>query len=110
MAVDDAPRLLRQILNAGAALLLVAGCTSAQDYVDRYGDPRPRLAELPICHGYGCRVRTIVRIEPEAWAGVARVFEPAPSDAAEERARLARAVALLEVMIGVAIVTLQRRR
>ncbi len=81
------------------------GCASAQDFVDHYAYQGPSLAEFTVCHGFGCRLREAIRIEPFAWEEVANLFEPKPSSAADERKRLARAIALLEVKIGAAIGT-----
>jgi len=83
----------------------VAGCAGAQDYVDAYAPPSPSVEQLSVCHGYGCRLRTLVRIEPEMQADIARLYHPAPRTAAEERIRLARAIALFEIRIGVAVGT-----
>lgn len=89
----------------GSLLILVVGCASAQDYVDRYAHQPPSLAEFTVCHGYGCRLRKTVRIESFAWAEVASLFDPSPKDAADERVRVARAIALLEIKVGNAIGT-----
>jgi len=88
-----------------ASFVVLAGCTSAQEYVNHYAHPSPSLAELTVCHGYGCRLPTPVRIEPAGWADIARLFEPASASAADERARLAQAIALLEIKVGAAVGT-----
>jgi hypothetical protein len=90
---------------AAGACAALAGCAGAQDYVDAYALPSPSVERLSICHGYGCRLRTLVRIEPEMQTDIARLYLPAPRTAAEERARLARAIALFEIRIGVAVGT-----
>ena len=87
------------------ALVTLVGCASAQNHVDRYAHPAPTLTDFTVCQGYGCRIQKTIRIEPFAWAEVARLFEPAPASAAEERIRLARAIGLLEIKIGAAIGT-----
>ena len=48
---------------------------------------------------------TNVRIEPSAQAEFAGLFKPAPKGAAEERIRLARAISMFEIKVGVAIGT-----
>jgi len=55
------------------------GCASAQDFVDHYAYQGPSLAEFTVCHGFGCRLREAIRIEPFAWEEVANLFEPKPS-------------------------------
>ena len=92
-----------------ALLVVVAGllqaCSSAQEYVDAYAMKAPSLKSLTVCHGYGCRHITEVSISRESWADIERLFAPEPRDAADERTRIARAVALLEVKIGAAVGT-----
>jgi hypothetical protein len=87
------------------SIFYLFGCASAQDYVDHYVHQSPSLIEFSVCHGYGCRIRKVVNFEPFAWEEVAKLFEPEPMSAAEERERLARAIALLEIKIGAAIGT-----
>jgi hypothetical protein len=87
----------------GVALL--AGCSGAQEYVDVFVAPNPTVKRLTVCHGYGCRWMTDVRIEPAAQAEFAALFQPASRSAADERVRLGRAIALFEIKIGVAVGT-----
>ena len=77
----------------------------AQDYVDAYSPLTPSVANLSVCHGYGCRFRSQVRIEPDMRAEITNLYHPPPKSAAEERARLARAIALFEIKIGAALGT-----
>jgi hypothetical protein len=90
---------------AMGACAALAGCAGAQDYVDAFAAPSPTVAEVTICHGYGCRWMTNVRVEPSAQVEFADLFKPPSSNAAEERARLGRAIALFEIKVGVAIGT-----
>jgi len=86
-----------------AVFVTLFGCASAQTDVDHYAHPAPTLLEFTVCQGYGCRIQKVVRIEPFAWTEVARLFEPEPRSAAEERERLGEAIAFLEIKIGAAI-------
>ena len=97
----------RNLVRCGGVLVFftVSGCASAQSHVDHYAHPAPSLADFMVCQGYGCSIQKTIRIEPFAWAEVAKIFEPSPTNAAEERIRLARAIALLEIKIGTAIGT-----
>ena len=64
--------------------------------VDR--DPSP--TQLAVCHGYGCSNRSVVQLTAVEWRSVLFLFqEPAPGPA-DERARVATAVALLERATG----------
>jgi len=87
------------------ACAALSGCVGAQEYVDAFVEPKPSVQKLRVCHGYGCRWMTNVRIEPSAQAEIAGIFKPSPKNAVEERARLGRAVALFEIKVGAAIGT-----
>lgn len=86
-------------------LVSLIGCASAQDHVHRYAHPAPTLEEFTVCKGFGCRFHRPVSLDSSSWAEVVRMFEPTPSNAEEERARLGRAIALLEIKIGAMIGT-----
>ncbi|MCP5368692.1 MAG: hypothetical protein H6907_20255 [Hyphomicrobiales bacterium] len=92
-------------LAALLAAAAVAACATAQDYVDAYAVPAPTVDRLFVCHGYGCRQRTPVRIMPDVTGELVALFQPASADAAQERDRLARALALLEERVGATIGT-----
>ncbi|RCX30705.1 hypothetical protein [Thioalbus denitrificans] len=53
-----------------------------------------------ICHGYGCRHQTEIRLTAAEWSSVRGLFRRPPVDAAAERSRIAAAVALLESLAG----------
>lgn len=80
--------------------LTLVGCASAQDHVNQYAHPSPSLGDLTVCQGYGCRMQKSIRIQPFAWDEIARLFDPVPQSAADERARIAKAIALLEIKVG----------
>jgi hypothetical protein len=86
-----------------AFLATLTACASAQDHVDHFVHPSPTLSDFTVCQGYGCRIQKHIRVEPFIWAEVARLFDPVPTTAAEEREQLGEAIALLEVRIGAAI-------
>jgi hypothetical protein len=97
------PRWL--ILSVFAAMAGVgAGSTHAQAVFDRrpllIEDPVPR--KFTVCYGHSCSVVAIVALTAEDWQAVRRVFgdgdgAPGPAD---ERARIADAIALLERLVG----------
>lgn len=96
-----------RISAASALLASLAACASpttqsvtSLGWIEEKGNPPPTVDRFTVCHDYGCASRTVVRLEPEEWREVRAVFEPPTEDAAEERKRIARAVAKLEVMAG----------
>lgn len=96
-----------RISAASTLLSALAACASpttqsvtSLGWIEEKGNPPPTLERFTVCHDYGCASRTVVRLEPEEWQEVRAVFAPVPDDAAEERKRIAQAVAKLEVMAG----------
>jgi len=55
---------------------------------------------ITICHDFGCKAQTEVDVSPPLVRSLAGLFEPPPKSAAEERDRIARAIAYLEQRIG----------
>ncbi len=92
---------------ASALLASLAACASpttqsvtSLGWIEEKGNPPPTLEAFTVCHDYGCASRTVVKLHPEEWQEIQAVFDPPPADAAEERKRIAQAVAKLEVMAG----------
>ncbi len=98
-------RAVLKALGMMAAAGLLAGCatnftnsTTALGWIEEKGNPRPTLEKFTVCHDYGCASRTEVRLAPEEWKEIRAEFAPPPADAADERERIKKAVAKLEVM------------
>ena len=53
-----------------------------------------------VCHGYGCSYSERVGVSSDQWYQVRSFFQPAPENAAEERERIANAVAMIETIVG----------
>jgi len=97
-------KALRALVMVAAAGWL-AGCatnftnsTTAVGWIEEKGNPRPTVENFTACHDYGCASRTEVYLAAEEWREVRAAFTPAPADATEERERIKKAVAQLEVM------------
>ncbi|MDD9810705.1 MAG: hypothetical protein OXU71_03175 [Gammaproteobacteria bacterium] len=58
------------------------------------------LAAIPVCHDFGCKRMATVQLPGIEWQGVAGWFFPRAATPAEERARIARALGWMEVLIG----------
>jgi hypothetical protein len=81
------------------AALLLAGCSgSAKVGSLTTADAAP--GALPVCHGYGCKLRTTVSLDQAQWDSVAASFVPLPQTAAEERAQIGRAIARIEELVA----------
>ena len=55
---------------------------------------------VPVCWDYGCDVRRNVTLSDTEWQRVRGLFANPAADAAAERARIARAIALFERFVG----------
>ncbi len=53
-----------------------------------------------VCHGYGCSYSERVGVSGDQWDQVRFFFQPAPENAAEERERIANAIAMFEMIVG----------
>lgn len=66
-------------------------------------DPKP--GSFSVCYNHGCSKAANTGLDPEEWARVRRIFEPPPASPQEERKRLARAIALMEDLVGARVRT-----
>ena len=82
-----------------AALLSACGSPGGRLYetTSRKGDTRDSFF---ICHGYGCSYRAKAQITDPEWDLLRTIFTPPPQDAAAERKRISRAIAMFESIVG----------
>lgn len=62
--------------------------------------PPPRPGEFYVCHEHGCREKTRVSLSASEWGQVRSLMSPPAATAGDERGRIARATALLEVLVA----------
>jgi hypothetical protein len=88
----------------GAALAMSAcapnGRNLTMTFIDRYAELNPTPAGFIECRGFNCAESARVALSKGAWHRVTAVFKPSPTDAQAERQRIARAVALLQLVVG----------
>jgi hypothetical protein len=87
------------------AALAVSACVHSDDhlsttYLDRYARPHPTPAAFTECHGFGCTEVSTVSLSPQQWRRVAAVFHPRAATPQAERRQIARAVALMQRLVG----------
>lgn len=96
-------RQSRPLRGAAFALMtLLTGCASGSDalVLEPYKPGEVTYREFPVCHGYGCKYETTVRFSGSQWAqATAPLAAPAP-DAPQERQRIAKAIAIMETLVG----------
>jgi hypothetical protein len=89
-----------------AAALAASACVKmdadhfSTTYLDQYATPNPTLAAFTECHGFGCLIVSHVSLSKDAWQRVVATFKPPAKDAQTERQRIARAVALMQILVG----------
>lgn len=62
--------------------------------------PDPVPARFSVCYAHSCSVVVTAGLAAEEWGRVRSVFAAAPANPAEERARIAAAIALMETLVG----------
>jgi len=60
----------------------------------------PSLGQFEICQGGGCTESTVTSLNDSEWQLVAKLFKLTVSNAEEERKQIARAIGLLEEIVG----------
>jgi hypothetical protein len=99
------------VLGPLAAALMLSACVTASDggsadgplsaeYLTRYAEPNPTPASFLECHGFGCAETSRVSLSPGEWAKVKAQLAPPAHDARAERAKIARAVATMQKLVG----------
>jgi len=89
----------------GGALVALSACVGnpqqlSSHYLDRFAAPDPTPASFFECRGFGCAEKSHVALSRSEWQRVAAVFAPRPANAEAERQRIARAVALMQRLVG----------
>jgi hypothetical protein len=95
--------MCRIIILLASALFLTA-CVAPQQgvrrYLEHYDIIDPHPSNFRICYSHGCDKSAQVQLSAEQWERVRAVFAQRPSNAAEEREYLARAIGVLESIVG----------
>lgn len=85
-----------------ACCLALAACGSGSEErrVAALVSPDVTFQTLSVCHGTGCAERSEVRLDETDWSKVDAVFMSPATSAADERARIAIAIGIMEVLVG----------
>ena len=95
----------RGVLAGLSVALAVSACAENANhlnthYLSRFATPAPTLADFTVCHGFGCTERSHASLTLAQWGKVRAEFRPRAKNAAAEREQIARAVALMERLVG----------
>ncbi len=94
------------------ALLMLLGCGanlpksgygiqhSAADYLSLHHLQTPVTESFQVCAAQGCDRTSTVTFGEQEWVQIRDLFNPAPVQAEQERIQIARAVALMEKLVG----------
>lgn len=93
---------------AAGAVLLASGFLGAaaqdrrdpRDYLREHGSQPPKDGYITICHAYGCRWITRIKIGDADIAMMKRLMAPGIESPAAERAAVARVIAAMEQKVG----------
>jgi len=75
------------------------GHSPAESLLARYRGQND-VSSFMVCSQYGCSKQSWVSLDQAEWNQVRAIFMPAAQNAAEERERMRRAVALIETLVG----------
>lgn len=97
--------LRRIALLACLPLLLAGGLSADQGPYQRVSwdyDLPERISPggFSVCSQHDCRTRVPVSLDPPSWARIEQLFRPPAGSAAEERARVAEAIGLMERLVA----------
>jgi hypothetical protein len=89
------------------ALLAVVSCAcagivekNAYEFIERYGNKNPVPSSFSICYAHGCILSAEVRLTDEEWSTVRQAFRPDAADAEGERRYIAKAIGIIETIVG----------
>lgn len=71
----------------------------------QYPDPHASPQRFILCHGYGCTYQSVTHFTNAEWQAVKNIFKAQPKTAQAERAKIAKAIALMEHYTGEAVGT-----
>lgn len=91
------PCILSAVCSAG---VVWAGSAHADTFVRRDIITDPAPGRFSVCSEHTCHKVTQVSLMPAQWQQVRDQFSPPAESAADERARIARAIALMENLVG----------
>lgn len=72
----------------------------AYEFIESYGKHDPSPSHFSICYAHGCNRSADVQLSWEEWNIVRQAFDLGSSDKAKERQSIAKAVGILETIVG----------
>ena len=72
----------------------------AYEFIESYGKHGPSPSHFSVCYAHGCTRSAEIRLSGEEWNVVRQAFDLGSSDKAKERQSIAKAVGILEKIVG----------
>lgn len=94
------PVFFAAIMIVAHPALAAAEESEAEAYLDKYEVPQPTVSEVVVCHGFGCKYRTSVRLAGNDIARLRQILKQGERSANDEINAIANAVAWFERRIG----------
>jgi hypothetical protein len=103
-------RFLTALLLCNSLIFLSVNLSYAEmTDINRIFHSVPSFERFEVCQGGGCAIVSVTNIKPTEWNRVSRLFKPVSKTAEEERSRIAKAVGLIEDIVGQKIGTVSDR-
>lgn len=81
--------------------LFLSACGAAGGLnLGQYPDPEASPQKFIVCHGYGCHQKTLAGLHDHEWAQLRAIFAVPSVNAAAEREKIGKAIALIEKYVG----------
>lgn len=89
------------LLLAACTIPFSSGCSnvSVKDDWTEYNVAFAK-GKIPVCHGYGCKQFSQVKLQGTGWQAVQRLFSPQAQSPQQERQVISKAIALMEQLTG----------
>lgn len=81
-------------------MILLQGCSMAPLQLARYSSMQETPKHFVICHGYGCRLQTLVELNSQEWFVIKTPLQQTATSPAQERIKIAQSIALIEQIAG----------
>lgn len=90
------------IARATATIILLCLITTseADTFTNSEVITTPSPQAFSVCFAHGCRQVLPLFLDKPGWHKIQQIFQPTPTNASEERLRIAKAIAHLETLIG----------
>ncbi|MBI4688080.1 MAG: hypothetical protein HY756_09950 [Nitrospirae bacterium] len=73
---------------------------TAREFIAQYGNHDPAPSSFYFCYSHGCNRSVLISLSKDEWERIRNVVTQGSKDAAAERENIAKAIGMLEAVIG----------